>query len=66
MGLRPTIEVINGEQITRYNGNNPAPTSASRDPAVYAKLASSRVVQITAWRKKKAKEAEYVRRYLSG
>ena len=64
MPLRTTEEVIRGAVVIRYNGNNCTGTRSSGRPV--ARPESVRSEKITAWRKRKAKEAEYTRRYLGG
>jgi len=63
MPLKTTLEVIRGDNVTRYNGNNPQGGRQSRQP-----VRESKAVKITAWRKAKANKAyqekAYARRYL--
>ena len=70
VGNRATKEVINGDLVVRYNGNNctgggrggGAPTSPkglNKAPRWVQKKAKEAV-------RRKAAEAEYTRRYLSG
>ena len=61
---RTTVEVINGAAVTRYNGNNQ--TAPAGEAFVARKRQWYRSKKITAWRKKKAQEARYERRYLGG
>ncbi len=62
MPLRVTHEDLHGDDIVRFNGNNMV---GSRDAGERTTPRARRSKKITAWRKRKAKEAEYVRRYLS-
>ena len=64
MPLRTEKVVINGEVVVRYNGNSPAGTRESWHQRTSKK--GVRSTKITSWRKRKAQEAEYTRRYLSG
>jgi len=63
MSNRVSQVVINGNSVTRFNGNNP---SGGRQAGRPARLeAYGKKAKIIEWRKKKA-EAEYTRRYLGG
>ena len=67
MPLRAGIEVINGTKVIRYNGNN---STGGRETGRAAGVPwvpyKTKTAKITAWRKRKAAEAEYRRRYLGG
>ena len=62
MGNKVTKEVINGQDVTRFNGNNCTSSRDSRPTGGFLKVGRS--AGITAWRKRKAQEALYTRRYL--
>ena len=67
MGLKVSVEVINGQAVTRFNGNNPS-TSNFRGSTWET---SNKSAKITAWRKAKAakrasREWTYARKYLDG
>ncbi len=65
MGLRTTEEVINGEAVTRFNGNNSYTPGRVRQGAT--PKPRDKKGRITAWRKHKAaQEALYERTYLNG
>ena len=64
MPLRATQEVIGDAVVIRYNGNNSSGARESGRPL--ARSQSVRSEKITAWRKRKAQEAKYTRRYLGG
>ena len=68
MPNKASLEVIDGVQVIRYNGNNCTGSRAAANAAFSAETRNpkARSARITAWRKKKAQEDEYRWRYLGG
>ncbi len=61
MPLRVTLELIGGDVVTRFNGNNPQ-GARERRREESPRPPSKKQAQITAWRKRKASEIRYDRR----
>ena len=68
MPNRVTKEVIDGAEVTRFNGNNqPSGRNVRSTGSAGAKFLpeAKGLAKAPAWVRKKVKEAEYRRRYLS-
>ncbi len=69
MGLKTTVEVIGGVHVTRFNGNNPKggrQTGRAEVSRGLRRAPSWVKAKARAQATRKAKEAEYERRYLGG
>ncbi len=66
MPLRLTKEVIDGDYVTRFNGNNLKGSRSRGDPGRGAERLEKERTWHKAKARKRTKEKEYARRYLGG